>query len=129
MNRMQSLREKMARLIQDQDKDGVPKNLAEIALTHWEMHRPLMFAKMKKDGTLQAKANEAEKSTRESMAAMIEAGMKPWEAWEEAREYAILLPEEETEEPEDEVEREMREDFEMIMEGRRLIQQVKARQL
>ena len=128
MSKTQQLREQMQEHLANLDADGVPKNLERIARIHWELNRPKMFAAMTKAGTLDQRIKEAVEATRQMMASMVKSGMRPWEAWEEAREAAILLPEEaEAEEPEDDVEREMREDFEMMQESRNLRAKLAAR--
>lgn len=118
----------MEALLGDIDQDGVPKNLEKVTKTHWELHRPTMVAEMIKAGTLDQRINEAVDATLEMMAAMVKSGMRPWEAWEEARGQAILLPEETADdEPESDEEREMREDFELLQESRNLRAKLAAR--
>lgn len=122
------MREEMQEQLANLDKDGVPKNLERIARIHWELHRPKMVAEMTKAGTLDQRIKEAVESTQQTMAQMVRSGMRPWEAWEEAREQAILLPEEAgEEEPEDDEEREMRELFEIGEEARTLMRKLAAR--
>jgi len=123
MNRTEQLREKL--LNWPKDSQGVPTNLEALALTHWELHRPQMFDQLKKAGTLEARAKEAAQSTKEMMESMVSSGMRPWEAWEEVREQAMLLPESESpDEPEDDEDKARRELFELTMETNRLTSKV-----
>lgn len=69
--------------------------LARQAIEHWREHRPQMYERLKKAGTLESEALKAAEQTLEEQATLIEQGIPPDAAWEMVRERYVFLPEEE----------------------------------
>lgn len=64
------------------------------AREHWKEHRPLMFARLSKGGTLEQALTEAAEATAMAMRALTTQGATRDEAWEATRELYLFLPEE-----------------------------------
>ena len=66
------------------------------AREHWKEHRPKMFARLTKGGTLDKALTEAAEATSQGMQALMAQGATWQEAWEQTREL-YLFPAEEPE--------------------------------
>lgn len=70
------------------------------ARQHWQEHLPKMYARLKADGTLQAKLTEAADATARDLQNLMGQGFNYQEAWEQVRETYLFLPEEKGASPE-----------------------------
>lgn len=70
------------------------------ARQHWQEHLPKMYARLKADGTLQAKLTEAADATARDLENLMGQGFNYQEAWEQVRETYLFLPEEKGASPE-----------------------------
>lgn len=64
------------------------------AREHWKEHRPKMFARLTKAGTLEQALTEAAEATAAAMRLLTTQGATQDEAWEATRELHLFPPEE-----------------------------------
>lgn len=64
------------------------------ARAHWMEHRPVMFSRLQKAGTLDKALAEAAEATALAIRALMTQGATWDEAWEATREQYLFLPEE-----------------------------------
>ena len=64
------------------------------AREHWQEHRPRMFARLVKAGTLEQALTEAAEATAAAIRALTTQGATLDEAWEATREQYLFPPEE-----------------------------------
>ena len=69
------------------------------ARSHWQEHLPLMYARLKKAGTLEQALTDAADATAAAMRALTAQGVPQQDAWEQTRETYLFPPEERSVEP------------------------------
>lgn len=75
------------------------QQLTQMTLDHWRQNNPEMYAGLKAEHKLHARAREAARMTLESVQQLVDGGMSTLEAWAMMRhEYCLIEAEDEQEE-------------------------------
>jgi hypothetical protein len=84
-------------LLSQSPKDDPPQlvRLGREILEHWRVHRPRMYADLKRQGELEAAALDAQERTVGALVDLLHKGVPYPQAWELVREEWAFLPSEE----------------------------------